>query len=125
MSSLFSMFRSVLFLLFLTALPAFAAPEKRVWRVDSIVATQSGANVVVQVKGAVQSGGWHHPHLKVAHGDTHTLVVEFLAQPPGATATVISGLLPITATVTVRADHAIVSVKALAEANEVTTQVLH
>ena len=119
------MFRLALALLLLTALPASAAPEKRVWRVDSVVATEAHGSVLVEVKGAVQSGGWGHPRLRLSHSDVHTLVVEFLAQPPAASATVISGLLPVTAKITIRAEHGAVTVKALAEANEVTAQILH
>jgi hypothetical protein len=105
--------------------PSWAAPEKRVWRVDSVIATHAGNGVVVQVKGAVQGGGWSHPRLKISHGDSHTLVVEFLAQPPAAGANVITGLLPVTAKTTIRAGHGVVTVKAMAEANEVTAQILH
>ena len=119
------MLRLALTALLLLATPALAAPEKRVWRVDSVIATAAGGNVVVQVKGAVQSGGWSHPRLKLDHGDGKTLVVEFLAQPPGANAGVITGLLPVTARLTIRGGRGVVAVKAMAEANEVTTQILH
>jgi hypothetical protein len=105
--------------------PALAAPEKRVWRIDSVIATHAGNSVSVQVKGAVQGGGWSHPRLKVSRGDSHTLVVEFLAQPPAANATVITGLLPVTAKITLRGNRGVVTVKAMAEANEVTAQILH
>jgi hypothetical protein len=119
------MFRSVLTLLLLISLPASAAAEKRIWRVDSVIATQAGGTVVVQVKGAVQSGGWSHVRLRLSHGNAHTLVVEFLAQPPAPSAIVISGLLPVTASITVTAPHGAVAVKAMGEANEVTAQILH
>jgi len=108
----------------LLAAPAQAA-EKRVWRVDSVIATRTGDNVVVQVKGAVQSGGWSHARLKTARGDGRTLVVEFLAQPPSPTANVITALLPVTAKITLRGGRGALAVKALAEANEVTAQILH
>ena len=113
------------FALVLLVLPASAAPERRVWRVDSVVATRTGNNVVVQVKGGVKSGGWSHPRLKLAHGDGHTLVVEFLAQPPTANAVVITALMPLTAKATLRAGRGILTVKAIAEANDVTAQILH
>ena len=115
---------SALALLLLTALPALAAPEKRVWRVDSVIATQAGGTVVVEVKGAVQSGGWSRPRLKAGHGDARTLVVEFLAQPPSPGTVVIEGLLPVTARITINAAHGAVAVKALGQANEVTAQIL-
>ena len=125
------MFRPALtvFVLCLLALPALttpssAAPEKRVWRVDSVVATRAGNRVVVQVKGGVKSGGWSHPRLKLAHSDGHTLVVEFLAQPPAPNAVVITALMPVTAKVTLRSGRGMVTVKAMAEANDVTAQIL-
>jgi hypothetical protein len=111
--------------LMLLALPATAAPEKRVWRVDSVIATVTGGSVAVQVKGAVQGGGWSRARLKPARGDSRTLVVEFLAQPPAAGANVITGLLPVTAKLTIRGGHGVVAVKAMAEANEITAQILH
>jgi hypothetical protein len=121
------MLRPVLVFLALSllALPAAAAPEKRVWRIDSVVATRTGNSVVVQVKGAVKSGGWSHPRLKLAHGDGHTLVVEFLAQPPAPDAVVITALMPMTAKATLRSGRGMVTVKAMAEANDVTAQILH
>ena len=118
------MLRLALTALLLLATPALAAPEKRVWRVDSVIATQAGGNVVVQVKGAVQSGGWSHARLKQAHADGHTLVVEFVAQPPAAGANVIEALLPVTARLTIKARD-MLTVKALGQANEVTAQILH
>jgi hypothetical protein len=114
----------VVLALFVLAAPAQAA-EKRIWRVDSVIATRAGGTVVVQVKGAVQSGGWKRPRLKLSHGDNHTLVVEFLAQPPAANANVIAALLPVTAKATLKAGRSALTVKALAEANEVTAQILN
>ena len=119
------MLRLALALLLLTALPALAAPEKRIWRVDSVVATRDGGSVLVEVKGAVQSGGWSHARLQLAHGDAHTLVVEFLAQPPSPGAVVIGGLLPVTAKIILKDAHGAVAVKAMGQANEVTAQILH
>lgn len=120
------MLRSILTALALIAIaqPA-AAAEKRVWRVDSVIATQAGTSIVVEVKGAVQSGGWSRPRLRQTRGDAHTLVLEFLAQAPAANAAVITALLPVTARITLRGSGSVVAVKAMAEANEVTAQILH
>jgi hypothetical protein len=122
-----AMLRPALAILALIALasPVLAAPEKRVWRVDSVVATRHGGSILVQARGAVQGGGWEHPRLKLSHRDGHTMVVEFLAQPPAPGAPVISGLLPVTAKATIRAERGAVTVKAMAEANDVTAQILH
>ena len=69
----------------LCAQPALAV-EKRVYKIDSVVAIQKAGRVVIQVNGAVQSGGWKGPRLHVIPGDNNrTLTVEFVATapPPG------------------------------------------
>jgi hypothetical protein len=103
-------------------LPAFAA-EKRVYRIDSLIASQKDGVIALQAKGAVQSGGWSKPRLHVVHGDGHTLTVEFLATPPPAGMTVIEGLVPVAAETDIKG-HAL-SVHVLADENEMTSQVLH
>ena len=114
-----------LFPLLLTALlsasPALAA-DKRVLRIDSLTASQKDGAVLVQAKGAVESGGWTKPHLHLLHGDGHSLALEFLAAPPPPGMTVIDGLVPVTATLSVKG-HA-VSVQVQADENEITSQVL-
>ncbi|HJR56083.1 MAG TPA: hypothetical protein VJ798_05865 [Rhizomicrobium sp.] len=101
-----------------------AAAEKRAYRLDNITATAVPGGIRIEAKGAVQSGGWSHARLKLSQSDARTVVVEFLAQPPAAGKVVIMGLLPVNAQVTVRAGHGVTSVRAIADANEVTAQVL-
>jgi hypothetical protein len=113
----------VVLLLATSAVPSLAA-EKHVYRLDSVIATAVAGGVAIQANGAVLSGGWSHVRLKLSHSDSHTLVVEFLAQPPASGAAVVTGLLPVSARVTVRGGHGVTSVRAIAEANEVTAQVL-
>jgi hypothetical protein len=105
----------------LFATPALAA-DKRVLRIDGLVATQKNGVILVQAKGAVQSGGWVKPRLHLLHGDGHTMTVEFLASPPPPGMTVIDGLVPVTATAQIKGRAA--SVHVLADENEITTQVL-
>ena len=78
----------------------------------------------IEAKGAVQSGGWSHARLKLTQTDAKSVVVEFLAQSPSPGKVVIMGLLPVSAQVTVKAGHGVTSVRAVADANEVTAQVL-
>ena len=106
----------------LRPLPASAA-EKRVFRIDSLIATQKDGVIMLQAKGAVPSGGWTKPRLHVVHGDGHTLTVEFLATPPPPGMTVIDGLVPVAATAEIKGRAA--SVHVLADENEMTSQVLH
>jgi hypothetical protein len=79
----------------------------------------------MQAGGAVQSGGWTRPHLHVLHNDGHTLTVEFLATAPPPGMTVIEAIVPVTATARIKARGRTTSVHAIAEANEITAQVLH
>jgi len=116
----------------LVALPVRAAApvitEKPVARIDGLIATAKGRNVVIQARGAVTGGGWKKPVLKPVKstlpGDAHTIVVEFVAQPPPSNLAVIPGLLPVTATLTVRNRKGIISVRAVSAVNEITTQIL-
>ncbi len=105
----------------LCAVPALAA-EKRVLRIDTLVAARKGGVIQIEAKGAVPSGGWTKPRLRVTHGDGHAITVEFLATPPPPGMTVIDALVPVTASAHVRG-HAS-SVHVLAEQNEITSQVL-
>jgi hypothetical protein len=87
---------SVIAALLLLATPSLAA-DKRVFRIDSLIATQKGGEVTLQTKGAVQTGGWSKPRLHVIHSDGHVMTVEFVATPPPPEMTVIEGLVPVTA----------------------------
>jgi hypothetical protein len=106
----------------LCALPACAA-EKRVNRIDSLIVTQKGARLELVAKGAVSTGGWKSPRLHVLHNDGHVLTVEFVAAAPPAGMNVIEALVPVEARLVVKGHAA--SVRAMAEANEMTSQVPH
>ena len=105
----------------LCASPAFAL-EKRVLRIDGLIASQKKGVITLQAKGAVQTGGWTKPRLRVMHGDGHTITVEFLATPPPMGMPVIDALVPVTADVRVKGRAS--SVHVLADQNEITSQVL-
>lgn len=105
------------------ASPALAA-DKRIYKIDSVIATQKGNMLTIQAKGAVQSGGWTKPRLHVIRKDDKSLVVEFLAAPPPPGMVVIEAMVPVSASTQVRA-HGVAAVNALAEANEMTSQILH
>ena len=116
----------------LVAQPALAASpvvtDKPVARIDGLIATAKGNTIVIQARGAVTGGGWKKPSLRPVKstlpGDAHTIVVEFVAQPPTSNQAVIPGLMPVTATATVRTRKGIVSVRAISAVNEITTQIL-
>ena len=116
------MFRKFLFLAaLLLSLPAQAG-DKKVWRIDSLIATQQGGIITVQAKGAVMSGGWKNARLKLVRNDAHGAMFEFIAAPPPTGMTVIDAVVPVSATATLRGRTG--SVHASAEVNEMTTQVL-
>jgi hypothetical protein len=114
------MFRPLTAALLLT-LPAQAA-DKKVWRIDSLIATQQGGVITVQARGAVMSGGWKNARLKLVKSDAHGASFEFVAAPPPSSMTVIDAVVPVSATAQIRVRAA--SVRAAAEENEITTQVL-
>jgi hypothetical protein len=114
-------FFPIIAILLLSAAPALAA-DKRVFRIDGLIATQKGGEVTLQAKGAVQSGGWSKPRLHLIHNDGHVMTVEFLATPPPPEMTVIDVLVPVAATAQFRGRAGSVHVQA--EENEITSQVL-
>jgi hypothetical protein len=103
------------------AAPALAA-EKRVLRIDSLLASQKKGVISLTAKGAVQTGGWTNPRLHVVRRDGRTLTVEFLATPPPSGMTVIDAVVPVTAEAQVKGRAS--SVQVLADQNEITSQVL-
>ena len=115
------------------AVPAGAAekqpaPQPRlVARIDGLIATQAGGNISIQARGAVDSGGWKAARLRLLKsgaGDAHTIVVEFVANPPPPGHAVIEGLLPVAANTVIRTRRGIVSVRVTSGSNEITTQIL-
>jgi len=115
-------FPALLASLLLLAAPA-SATEKRVFRIDSLIATQKNGSILLQAKGAVPTGGWTKPRLHMVHLDGHTLTVEFLATPPPPEMTVIDVVVPVEAMATLKGKAG--SVHVLADENEMTSQVLH
>lgn len=107
----------------LCATPALAA-DKRVYKIDSLIATQKKGRIIVQASGAVQSGGWKNPRLHVIPRDNNrTLTLEFVAAPPPPGMVVIDGLLPVTVSAEFKATGT-TAVKVVADANEMTAQIL-
>jgi hypothetical protein len=103
------------------------AQPKLVARIDGLIATAAGGRVVIQARGAVDSGGWRTARLrplKATQADAHTIVVEFVAVPPSPNQAVIEGLLPVAANATVPLRRGIFSVRAVSGSNEITTQIL-
>ena len=117
--------KSLLFLAITGALlcasPALAA-ERRVLRIDGLIASRKNGIITLQAKGAVPSGGWTSPRLHVIRRDGRTITVEFLATPPPMGMTVIDALVPVTADARVKGRAS--SVHVLADQNEITSQIV-
>jgi hypothetical protein len=120
-------FLPCLILFAVLATPAGAATtEKRVYKVDGVIASTKNGRLTVEVKGAVPSGGWRQPKLHILRAShPHTLTLELLAAPPPTDAPVIEGLVPIQARLATRAVHGVVAVEVQADVNAITTQILH
>jgi hypothetical protein len=102
-------------------------PPQLVAKIDSLIATRKHNRIVIQATGAVDSGGWSDARLRPVKpdpADEGTIVVQFIATPPGPDHVVIQGLLPIAADATVRMRRGAVSVRAISGTNEITTQIL-
>jgi hypothetical protein len=103
------------------------APHSRlVYRVDRVSAAVVGNKLVVDVSGAVRSGGWHHPRLrpKASAPEAHVLEMEFYADPPPPKRVVIQELLPISTELKAGLPkYGTVAVSVSSETNEITTQI--
>src|SRR6185503_5711949 len=81
------------------------ASAQPVYKVDSVSASvPKGTNkLVVNASGAVRTGGWEKPRLKVKEvsAPDDTMIIVFVALPPPPKSTVVQAVLPVQATVTV------------------------
>jgi hypothetical protein len=124
---------AILLAILLAAIPelgnaATTVVDKPVARIDGLIATAKGSRIMVQAKGAVTGGGWKHAMLRPVKStlpaDAHTIVLEFVAEPPPSNEAVIPGLLPVTASIKLLRRRGVVSVRAVSAINEITTQIL-
>jgi hypothetical protein len=103
-------------------------PDKPIARIDGLIATARDGQIHIQARGAVLGGGWTRVALKPIKpslpADAHTIVLEFVAQPPPSNEAVIPGLLPVTATIALKVRKGMVSVRVLSAVNDITTQIL-
>jgi len=116
-------------------LPLLAAPAHAqkpaqpvpILRLDNVSARVTGRKLVIRAAGAVASGGWSAPHLRVEPGrraEARTLVVDFLATPPAGNAVIIHGLVPVTTTLTTsRPRYAVTQVKVQSATNSITVPI--
>jgi hypothetical protein len=97
-----------------------------VFRIDRVTATIVHRKLVIEVSGAVPSGGWAHPRLraKPTLPEAHFMVMEFVANPPPPKHVVIQALLPVKAKMQVGLPrYAVTAVKVIARTNAVMTEI--
>lgn len=78
--------------------PAPAARPVLVYRVDNATATIVHNRLVIAAEGAVRSGGWEKPRLRMSKAypaEATTLQVLFVAKPPLRVNSVVQALIPI------------------------------
>ena len=116
----------ICFLLLLAGTADAAVPPKLVFRVDRATATISHRHLVITAGGAVCSGGWGNPTLRVlaAAPEAKTIEVEFMARPPRHRAAVVQAILPVSAKLkTGLPRYGAVEVKIVSENNSVTVPI--
>ena len=73
---------------------------KLIYRIDSATAKIEKHHLVISAQGAVNSGGWNNPHLRlkeISVPETKTLQLIFVAIPPAREKAVVQALLPVSA----------------------------
>ncbi|MBU6297444.1 MAG: hypothetical protein KGJ79_06330 [Alphaproteobacteria bacterium] len=104
-----------------------ATATKLVYRVDRATATIDDRHLVITARGAVPTGGWAKPELRVRVSsvpEAKTLEVYFMAKPPQPGAAVIQAIVPLRARVSRRLPrYGIAEVKVVSQTNSVTVPI--
>jgi len=102
-----------------------------VFKVDSVtvsIAKDQPNKLIINAKGAVRTGGWEKPRLKVKEvsiPESDTMVVVFVAIPPAPKATVVQAILPVQATVIVTMPKSpVTKIKVAGETNSVSAKIV-
>lgn len=107
----------------LLASPTIAGEAKLIYRIDSATAKIEKRHLVISAQGAVNSGGWNNPHLRLKEivvPETNTLQVIFVAIPPSREKTVVQALLPVNASkVTTLPRYGAKEIRIVAETNSI------
>jgi hypothetical protein len=107
---------------------AAAAPAKLVYRIDRATATIAHNRLVIVARGAVSTGGWVKPLLRLheaSGAEAPTLAVEFVATPPRHRAAVAQAILPVSARFAARLPRTgVAQVKIVSQTNSVTVPIM-
>ena len=111
----------------LLASSATADGAKLIYRIDSASAMIVKRHLILSAHGAVRTGGWDRPHLRVKEAsapEANTLEVDFVARPPAPDEVVVQALLPVsTSTITRLPHYGAKQVKFVAETNSLTVPI--
>jgi len=100
------------------------AHGKLVMKVDSVSAAMERHALVIVAKGAVRSGGWDDPRLRIGGTGGGVLTVRFVATPPARDETVIQAVVPVSATLRAQIrPGSIQRIKVIAESNDMSVSV--
>ena len=117
---------SICFLLLLAGSADATTPPKLVFRVDYATATISHRHLVITARGAVRSGGWVRPTLRIETSgpEAKTIEVDLVARPPRHGAAVVQSILPVSAKLEAGLPrYGAVEVKIVSETNSVTVPI--
>jgi hypothetical protein len=109
------------------ASPAIAGDAKLIYRIDSATAKIEKHHLVISAQGAVNSGGWNNPHLRLKEivvPETRTLQVIFVAIPPSRQKAVVQALLPVSASKVAKLPrYGAKEIRIVAETNSITVPI--
>jgi hypothetical protein len=97
-----------------------------VYRIDSVSAAIVDGKLVVDVSGAVNSGGWKRARLRVKPSapEAHVLEMDFIADPPSPKHVVIQELLPVQVQLKLGLPkYGTVAVSATSQTNSITAEI--
>jgi hypothetical protein len=108
------------------AAAAGGSPAKPVFRIDNAKATAERGKLVIEANGAVRTGGWENPRLRIERSKTSDeMIIVFVAIPPAPKSMVVQAILPVKAKVTVPMPAAaITEVRIAGETNSVVTKIV-
>jgi len=108
---------------------AAAASPKPIYKVDSVAASIRDNKLTIIAAGAVSTGGWSKPRLRLKPGhkaEDGTLEYEFIATPPPPDAMVIQALIPVSTTlVTKLPPYGVTQIKVDADTNSAIADITH
>jgi hypothetical protein len=121
--------RAAAILAILAAIPFSAYAQSpspvSVLRVDNVTLADASKNhLVITVKGAVRSGGWSKPQLRIGKRDGGTLLFDLVAMPPPKNATFIEAVMPVQASETIAMPpQSVTQIKVISETNSATASI--